>query len=84
MTENVERLDVCSDYCNKGIEMVIKCRDCKYHSACNDFVDNEGCKGCPMHYGSRFSAHHCHCCAYVTRDELKQKRCKFFVQKEDN
>lgn len=81
MTEKMQRLDLYSDR-YKGIEMVTKCKDCKYYHACNDF-DNDGCNGCPMHYSSRFSVHHCHCTAYATRDELKQKRCKFFVQRED-
>lgn len=79
--EKMQRLDICSS-CYKGIEMGTKCKDCKYHNACYDF-DNENCKRCPMHYGSQFSAHHCHCCGYITRDELKQKRCKFYKPKED-
>lgn len=82
MTKNMMRFDVCTDYC-KGIEMDTKCEDCKYYNRCGAF-DYEDCKGCPMHYGSRFSTYHCHCCAYITRDELKQKKCKFFIQKEDN
>lgn len=86
MTEKMQRLDLCSPHFRtsskyKAVGMVVRCEDCKYYKACDD---NEACKGCPMHYGSRFSTHHCHCCAYVTRDELKQKKCKFFVQKEDN
>ena len=81
MTENMQRLDVCSDR-YKGIKMDTKCEDCIHFDECEAF-DYDGCKRCSMHYGSKFSTHHCHCCAYVTRDELKQKKCKFFVQRED-
>ena len=36
MTERMERLDICN-HCYKGIKMVTKCKDCKYHNACDDF-----------------------------------------------
>lgn len=74
------RLDACDDDLNEGVEMSTNCKDCKYYTACNDFTN--GCKGCPMHYRSPLSGHTCHCCANITHDELKQKRCKFYKPNE--
>ena len=79
LTEKKYRMDVCGDYSNEGIEMITKCGDCKYH-LCSSFKGS--CDGCPMTYDSPFSIHHCHCCAYITHDELKQKKCKFYKPKE--
>ena len=80
LTEKMQRLDACRVHFNKGIKMDTECKDCKHYDSCSAFGD--GCRGCPMNYDSPFSAHHCHCFAYITRDELKQKRCKFYKPNE--
>lgn len=74
-TEKKSRMDACSVDYDQSLEMLTNCENCKYYKLCDSF---DGCDGCPMHYDSPFSMHHCHCCAYITRNELKQKKCKFY------